>query len=137
VTYRTFEHTADLGLIVDAPGREGLFSEAGRALLSVLVDNPDAVRPEREVIIEVSGSEPDYLLFDWLNEILYRFEKERLLLSEFDVTFGSEGLKANARGEPLDPARHEPAHEIKAITYHQLEMRETDDGWRARFIVDI
>lgn len=135
--YRTFEHTADLGLIVEAPDREGLFAEAGRALLSILVENPGAVRPEREVPIHVDGTETDYLLFDWLNELLYLFERDRLLLREFDLTVEAHGLTALARGEVLDPARHKPSHEIKAITYHRLEVNETATGWQAQFIVDI
>ena len=77
------------------------------------------------------------LLLDWLNELLYCFEREHLLLAEFDISFDSHGLKASARGEPLDAERHEPSHEIKAITYHEFEVKQTENGWQARFIVDI
>jgi SHS2 domain-containing protein len=135
--YQMFDHTADVGLFVEAPDRQTLFAEAGRALLSVLVEKPEAVRPQREVVIEVDGAEADYLLFDWLNELLFWFEREHLLLAEFDVTFNSNGLRSTARGEPLDHDRHEPSHEIKAITYHELEVKQTENGWQARFIVDI
>lgn len=135
--YRTFEHTADLGMLVEASDRNELFAEAGRAFLSILVDNPGDVRPQTAVAIRVEGSELDYLLFDWLNELLFRFETDRLLFSEFDVVVDANGLKATARGEPLNCERHRPSHEIKAITYHELEVKVTDGGWRARFIVDI
>jgi SHS2 domain-containing protein len=135
--YRTFDHTADLGLLVEATDRNTLFAEAGRGFLSILVENPEDVRPQSEVAIQVDGTELDYLLIYWLNELLFRFERERLLLSEFDVAVDANGLKATARGEPLDRDRHELSHEIKAITYHQLEVRETDHRWQARVIVDI
>ena len=118
--YETFEHTADLGLLVEAADLDSLFAEAGRGLLSILIENPDAVLPTCEVTIEVPGTERDYLLFDWLNELLYRYETEHLLFAQFDVSVGANGLTAMARGEPLDVQRHEPTHEVKAITYHEF-----------------
>jgi SHS2 domain-containing protein len=135
--YETFEHTADLGLLVEAADLDSLFAEAGRGLLSILVEDVDAVLPSCEVTIAVEGIERDYLLFDWLNELLYRYETEHLLLSQFDVTVGPNGLTAIARGEPLDIQRHEPTHEVKAITYHEFVVKQTPNGWQARLIVDI
>ena len=135
--YETFEHTADLGFTVRAPDLSTLFSEAGRAFLSLLVEEPQTVRAEVEVSIAVDGAESDYLLFDWLHELLIRFEQDQLLLVEFDIDVGSQGMQAVARGERLDSRRHELAHEVKAITYHQLEVRQTESGWQARVIVDV
>ena len=135
--FAPFEHTADVGLFVEAADVNTLFAEAGRGLLSILVDDPAEVRPQREVTIEVPGTELDYLLFDWLNELLFHFESEHLLLGEFEVAIHEQGLTATARGEPFQEGRHHLAHEVKAITYHQLEVNQTPDGWQARFILDI
>ena len=135
--YETFEHTADLGLQVRAANLDALFAEAGRGFLSILIENPSDVRPRRDVKLQVEGTDKDYLFFDWLNELLYRFEIDHLLLAEFDVTLDQRGLRAIARGEPVDADRHSLAHEIKAITYHQLEVKQVPDGWQARVIVDI
>ncbi len=135
--YETFEHTADLGLRVRAPDLDALFDEAARGLLSIIVDNLDAVRPDHEATIEIQGFEKDYLLFDWLSELLYRFETDHLLFSEFQVHIDDTGLKAQLRGEPVDWDRHYLTHEVKAITYHQLTVKPTDDGWMAEVIVDI
>lgn len=135
--YETFDHTADLGLHVEAADLNTLFAEAARGLLSILVDNPDEVRPLREVPFEIEGTAKDFLLFDWLNELLYRFETEGLLCSEFSIDVTETGLTARARGESADPDRHRLAHEVKAITYHQLEVTQTPTGWQARVIVDI
>jgi SHS2 domain-containing protein len=77
------------------------------------------------------------LLFDWLNELLFTFESHRLLFSEFRVRLDQDGLIADCRGEPYDPARHRLEHEIKAITYHGLKFEPADSGWQAEFIVDI
>jgi SHS2 domain-containing protein len=137
--YELFDHTADLGLRVQAPDLTSLLAEAGRGLCAMLVDNPQDVRPEREERFDVAGtnSVADYLLFDWLNALLHRFEAEALLLSEFDLQLDDNGLHAVARGEPADPDRHQLAHEVKAITYHGLKCAPTADGWTAEVIVDI
>jgi SHS2 domain-containing protein len=77
------------------------------------------------------------LLFDWLNELLYAFESEKLLLSEFEIVIGEQEVQAICRGEPMDSARHEMDHEVKAITYHGLRVQQMTEGWEAEVIVDI
>jgi SHS2 domain-containing protein len=135
--YETFDHTADLGLRIRAGSLEQLFAEAGRALFSVIVDNFDDVRPVEEVQVAVAGTQTDYLLFDWLNELLYRFETEQRLFCDFQVQVTPAGLEARVRGERMDPRRHHMAHEVKAVTYHGLRVEQTDDGWCAEVILDI
>jgi SHS2 domain-containing protein len=137
VMFETFEHTADLGIRVRAADRASLFVEAGRALFSVIVDDPSTIRPIQMTGVEISGTQADYLLFDWLNEWLFRFETERRLFCRFEVNLTPEGLSGGAWGERFDEARHRLAHEVKAITYHQLVVQETTNGWLAEFIVDI
>jgi SHS2 domain-containing protein len=135
--FEVFEHTADLGLRVRGATREELFVEAARALFSVVVANPAAVKTVDHRTIRISGSELDYLLFDWLNELLYLFETQHLLLVQFTVELNDEGLTASCSGEPIDPARHVLEHEVKAITYHGLKVETVDEGWMAEVIVDI
>jgi SHS2 domain-containing protein len=136
--YETFEHTADLGLRVRAADLDSLFTDAGRGLFSLIVANLDAVRAVEEVSLAVVGEELDYLLFDWLNELLYVFESRRLILAEFNVRVSDESVQATAHGEPFDPKRHRPEHEVKAITYHELKVVQQPDGsWLAEIIVDI
>jgi SHS2 domain-containing protein len=136
--YETFEHTADLGLRVRAADVDGLFADAGRGLFSLMVANLDDVRTVDEVSLGVVGAELDYLLFDWLNELLFVFDTRRLVLVEFQVRVAESGVQATARGEPFNPARHHAEHEVKAITYHELKVsQETDGTWLAELIVDI
>jgi SHS2 domain-containing protein len=135
--FEIFEHTADLGLRVRAPDREGLFADAARALFSVLVANPQDIRSVEQRIYQIEGDADDYLLFDWLNELLYTFESEHLLLTEFAIDFDSGGLRATCGGEPIDRSRHDLQNEVKAITYHGLQVRQDDEGWLAELIVDI
>jgi SHS2 domain-containing protein len=135
--FQIFDHTADLGLRVRGATLEELFSEAARGLFSVIVGDLDAVRPVVEQTLEIPGKDREYLLFDWLTELLYRFDSQRWLMVEFDVRFTAEGLIGVCRGEALDPSRHRLEHEVKAITYHALKVAPTPDGWLAEVIVDI
>lgn len=135
--YEYFEHTADLGIRVRAADVNTLFAEAATALFAAVVDGVESVHPTQTVEITVEGAELDYLLFDWLRELLFRFDADHLLLSRFDVTVSAAGLRALARGERIDPARHVLSHEVKAITYHGLRVEREADGWIAEVIVDI
>jgi SHS2 domain-containing protein len=135
--YELFEHTADLGLRVRAADLDTLFAEAAACLLSAIVEDPGTVRPATEVTIELAGTDREFLLFDWLRELLVRFDADHLLFGRFEVRVRDDGLSATAWGEPFDPARHVLSHEVKAITYHELKVEKTDDGWLAEVIVDI
>jgi SHS2 domain-containing protein len=135
--HETFDHTADLGLRVRAATLDALFTEAAATLFSVIVENLSAVAAVTRVEVELSESDRELLLFDWLRELLYRFDAEHLLFSRFEVKVRPGGLTGVAWGEKLDPARHEPGHEVKAITYHGLKVEQTDEGWLAEVIVDI
>ncbi len=135
--FETFEHTADLGLRVWAADLNALFADAARGLFSLIVPDLESVWTTETVTFELAGEGADYLLFDWLNELLYTFEVRHLLLSEFDVHVGETGLTATARGEPVDPQRHVLDHEVKAITYHGLKLERQANLWRAEVIVDI
>ncbi len=135
--FETFDHTADLGLRIVAADLNTLFAEAGQALFSIIVDNLDAVSPSNMQTVTIAGSDREYLLFDWLRELLYRFDAEHWLFSKFEVQVGDNGLTATVWGETLDRDRHQLGHEVKAITYHALKVESTPDGWFAEVIVDI
>lgn len=136
--YQTFEHTADLGLRVEADSLSELFVEAARGLMSLLVDHPERIEPRETRRIEVASDELDFLLFDWLNELLYRFDTEGWLGATFEVSVKDLTLSAVVRGETLDRDRHQPGHEVKAITYHDLAVIESPTGeWSVEVIVDI
>lgn len=135
--FETFEHTADLGLRIQAESLNSLFAEAGRALSSVIVENPKEIRAAEEMPFTVKGNDPEDLLHDWLTELLFTFHVYRRLLAKFDVKIDSTGLTAVAYGEKIDPKRHEINLEIKAITWHGLKVVQSPDGWLAEVIVDI
>ncbi|MFV2069261.1 MAG: archease [Pirellulales bacterium] len=135
--YETFDHTADVGIRVRAPDLQTVLVDAARGLFSLIVSNLDAVRPVRSVRISIAAEDADWLLFDWLAELLVRFDAEQLVLCEFDVALVDDGLTATVRGEQVDFDRHHLEHEVKAITCHGLKVEQTDTGWLAEVIVDI
>lgn len=136
--FETFDHTADLGLRIQGTSFEDMLSEAARALLATLVENPEDVRAleERKLVIREDACELQ--LFDWLAELLYLFESGGWLCASSEVQTDDDGLEAVIRGEKFDSERHRGAHEVKAITYHGLHLEPTaDGGWLAEVIVDI
>jgi SHS2 domain-containing protein len=135
--HELFEHTADLGLRVRAGDRDALFAEAALCLFSAIVEDPATVRHVQKIDIKLDGDEIDFLLFDWLRELLYHFDTAHLLLSTFEVHVSDAGLTATAWGEPLDRSRHNLEHEVKAITYHGLRVEQIAGQWEAEVIVDI
>ncbi|MGD0516560.1 MAG: archease [Thermoguttaceae bacterium] len=135
--YETFEHTADLGLRIRADDLNSLFAEAGRALFSIIVENPEDIRTVEEIPFTINVIDVEELLHDWLTELLFTFHVHRRLLVKFDVNIQASGLTAIAGGEKIDLKRHEISLEIKAITWHGLKIVQTPTGWMAEVIVDI
>ena len=137
--HEIFEHTADLGLRATAPTLELLMADAARGLFEIIAGDLAQIRPrpDHNERFEIAGADPTWLLFDWISELHAAFELRRMLFCGFDVSIDAAGLHATARGEPYDPARHTLAHEIKAITQHELCVVEAADGWKATLIVDI
>lgn len=133
--FEFFDHTADAGFRVRAPDRETLYRDAARALFSLIVEDLDKVEPIEQVHLELAGCSDDELLFDWLNELLYLYDTRGLVFSRFSIRWTDSGLEADVTGARPDPDRL--LHEVKAITYHDFEVKQTEPGWEARVIVDI
>jgi SHS2 domain-containing protein len=137
--HEIFEHTADLGLRATAPTLERLMADTACGLFEIITGDLTQIRPRpgHTERFDVAGTDPTWLLFDWISELHAAFELRRMLFCGFDVSIDATGLHAAAHGEPYDPARHTLAHEIKAITQHELSVVETAGGWEATLIVDI
>ncbi len=135
--FELFDHTADLGIRVRADSLNELFEQAATALTHCLIGRPDAVQATTETSCEIESPDLEYLFFDWLSELLYRFDASGFALADCDVTVSGSSLRATLRGEVFDPARHEYSHEVKAITYHGLRVEQEEHGWLAEVIIDI
>lgn len=136
--HEVFEHTADIGLRIEADTLESLFCEAALGFYSLIVNNISDVKPtqakEFELPCEVGY---DFLLVDWLNELLMEFELHRMLYCQFQVRIQQGKFMATSFGEPIDESRHELGHEIKAVTYHGLFVKQQGERWKAEVILDI
>ncbi len=135
--YELFEHTADLGLRIRAADLDTLFAEAAQCLFSAVVEDLATIKPLQNIDIELQGDDREFLLVDWLRELLYHLDADHLLFVKFKVHVRADGLTATAWGEPHDRARHNLEHEVKAITYHGLRVEKKGDEWLAEVIVDI
>lgn len=134
--FREFEHTGDLGIELDAPTRGELFRRAALSLAALLVETASVAEIEdREVAVE-AGSDVD-LMHDLLTELLALFTVEGFIWRGASVKEAGRSLRVTLRGEPFDPARHAFRGEIKAVTYHQLAVENSPDGWRSRIIFDV
>ena len=142
-TFRTFDHTADIGLEVRGESLEDLLATAARGVFSIMMDDgPREVAAEADVAAAPDpslGDDAAELLVCWLQELLYRFETERLVPLEFDFAeAGPARVRARVGFGRFDPERHAARLEVKAVTYHELAVREEEGGmWSARFILDV
>ncbi|WP_240907044.1 archease [Paludisphaera rhizosphaerae] len=134
-----FDHTADLGLRIEADDLDDVFRTAAEGLFDVVTADRSTIEPREEEIVELGSDSPAHLLVDWLNELIFRIETRHALYGRFDVSVAPDGrsLTATIAGEPIDPDRHVLDHEVKAATYHGLVLEPAGDSWRAEVIVDI
>jgi SHS2 domain-containing protein len=137
VGYELVDHTADLGIRVWADDIRGLFEEAAKALFDIITDLTKVeAHLKREIVVR--GSSREELMVAWLNELLYLHEVERLIFCNFSITKIDEGTVTGvSTGEEFDEARHSIKTEVKAVTYHQLEIKEQGGRWQAQVIFDI
>lgn len=133
--FEELDHTAEIGLSVHADAPEQLFACAARGMFSLLRVRPDLTRPSQTHRVHVESLDGESLLVDWLSELLYLYETTGALYTECTVTrWAHIQLDATVCGYP--PAAT-PAVQIKAVTYHQLQVQADADGWRAQVFFDI
>ncbi len=135
--YRILDHPADIGIEAEGRTLREAFANAAKALTSVILD-PAAIEPREEREVTISASDREQLLVRWLSEILYLYDGVGFVGREFDVEELSEmRLRARVRGEMFDGNKHRTRLDVKAITYHQLQINEDEKGARVRVFLDI
>jgi SHS2 domain-containing protein len=139
--YTFIDHTADVAAELTGRTVEEVFASAAQALTDTITEL-DAVHPVVTQSVTLESGALDDLLVDWLNELLYRFEVQNVLVSDTTVTIRQTAgdrwhLGATIAGEIFDPARHPSRVLVKSATYHGLHVAQTADGWTARIVFDI
>ena len=132
-----FAHGADIGVRGFGASMTAAFEQTALALTAVVTD-PEGVVPREAVSVRCSAGDLEVLLVEWLNCLVFEMATRGLIFSEFGVRIEDRHLVAEARGEPLDPARHSPAVEVKGATNTALRVAQRDDGvWLAQCVVDV
>jgi len=139
--YRLLPHMTDAYVEVQAPTLAGVFEEAAFAMFDVMTD-PTLV--ERSLVdeFEVASHDDISLLHDWLEQLLLKFDLDGKVYSVFHVEKiekrgGNLCLVAKAQGGLFERGRHPAKVEIKAVTYHRMEVGATSKGYVARYILDL
>jgi SHS2 domain-containing protein len=135
--YRTFDHTADLGLEIYGRDEKELFSNAAFALFDTMTDTGSIALGEKRTV-RTEGSDLEDLLVNFMRGILSLYHIEGFLTGRFAVSeLNDQSLSGEAEGEIFDPKKHGINTEIKAVTYHQVEIAPTSDGFMGRVICDV
>lgn len=137
LNYTLIDHTADYGIEVFGKDIKSLFENAGLALFDLISDT-ELLEAKNEFRIQVSGSDFPDLMVNWLREILYFWTGMEMLGKDIELTEITEfNLTALVRLDNFDQERHFINHEIKAVTYHKIDVRSIPDGWKATVIFDV
>jgi len=135
--FELFDHTADIGVRVRAGSLAELLEAATRGLYTVIGE----LCPGREAIpttIEIEGECAADLMRDFLAEMLFCFEHEQLMATSLEVeVFNESLLRVHVQMRDVVADTSAMCREVKAITYHDLAVNQTGEGYEATYIVDI
>jgi SHS2 domain-containing protein len=134
--FETFAHDADIGVRGRGVTLAQALANVGRALTAVVTD-PATVREVLSVEIACESSDPEVLLFDWLNALVFEMATRRVLFGRYEVSVEGASLVARALGEPVEVARHHPAVEVKGATWTGLRVAREGGTWVAECVVDV
>jgi SHS2 domain-containing protein len=124
-----------MGLVAYGKSLAEAFANAAYGLFSLIVE-PNKVKEKESRKVTVQAQDAEGLLFNWINELIYIFEVERLLFKSFDITeFTGQSLEATCWGEKYDPSRHQLKTGVKSATYHMLKVDGEKN--RIRVIFDV
>lgn len=137
--FEYFDVTADIGFYAFGKNLNEAFENAGLAIFNI-ISNTENIGQDKSITFEITSEDEISLLYDYLEELLFYHEIEFALFSDFNVNIEkideNYHLTATIKGEDINWDRHERNCEIKAITFHQMEVR-INDNVCLRAIVDL
>ena len=132
-----FTHGADIGVRGFGATPAQAFEQTALALTAVICD-PAQVIAKDCVAVQCTAPDPEMLLADWLNAVVYEMATRHMLFSRFEVTLAGEQLQGRLWGEGVVVAKHQPAVEVKGATYTELKVSQLAQGeWFAQCVVDV
>lgn len=133
--------TSDVGIRAWGATLAECFAAAAEATVEMMIDNRAAIEPRTTLAIDVAAEELELTLLRFLEELLFHKDARSLLLrcDQVSVEPSADGwrARARARGETIDPGRHNLALDVKAVTLHRLAVRQTAAGWEATVVLDV
>ena len=135
--YETIDHTADFGIHVFGADAKDLFANAAFALFDLITDI-NALKGLNEHEVRITGDDWPDTMVNWLRELLYLWTCKEMLVKTTNISYLTEHeLTARVNFDPYDPDRHEIKNEIKAVTYHQIQVEKVPLGWESKIIFDV
>jgi SHS2 domain-containing protein len=122
--FSILEHPSDLGIEAHGATMAEAFASAAAGMVSVICD-PATIRTVEWKNVSIAADDPSQLCVRWLSEILYLYDGKGFLPAEIEITeLSSTRLAARVGGEICDPERHATRQDVKAVTYHQLDIHQ-------------
>ena len=138
--FEILEHTADIGIAAYGKTKREVFINAAKGMFEIIAGGTKDLKENFYDKIKLEADNLEGLLFAWLNELLYISETKLVILSKFKIKELSDyHIEAEVGGAKINPPSVKIEKEIKAVTYHRLEIKkdEESDLWRAQIIFDI
>lgn len=141
--YKFVENLSVADVAFQAYGKtvEEMFESAALATTNVMVKDLEKIELKKRRKMTVSDKSIEKLLFNFLQEIIYLKDAERLVFGKYVVKIkdrnGTYSLVCIAFGEKLDMEKHELVVDVKAVTYHLFEVKKEGDKWKSQVILDI
>lgn len=130
---------ADCALDLEARDVDDLFETAALALVDLMVD-PSTMAVDLERVVTLDATELDLLLYDWLSELIFLKDRDRQVFTRCSVRLSRAApylLRAQLRGGAIESGRMVLRADLKAVTLHQFTVEQTEDGCRARVVLDM
>lgn len=135
--YTQISHTSDIGIVVYAPSIPELYINSAKALFDLIL-GLENINSNFQKEIEIQGLDEIDLLIRWLNDLIYLFSVRKFVFKEFKImSLSSIKLLVRSYGEVWDSKKHNIKREIKAATYHNVEIQKKDSLYQTRVIFDI
>jgi len=132
------EHATDAFILVTAPSLTDAFTLAGQSVVDITLDKKTIEEKEQRTL-KVSGKDLSYLLFNWLEEVNYQLITEGFAIARFSLEISKNStykLKSTIFGEPINLKKHHFKVEIKAPTFHMMEIKQNGQV-TMRFLLDL
>jgi SHS2 domain-containing protein len=137
-TFKEIDHSGDVGIEARGADAVAALENATRGLLSLMVREPGKVLPRVERSIAIDAPGDGDLVVDWLSEVITAVSTHGEVYGTVEIRrTGPHSVRGVLRGEPIDEARHGLRFEVKAATYHGLEVDSSKKGCRIRVIFDL